>query len=90
MNYFRLVTTKNEAGEPIGPHSAHIQLTAGGDADSNFGGVLRQEFELAILQGEHEPLAGGGAEYRFVLNDEQALLLSQMLTLCFYGVPPLN
>lgn len=90
MNYFSLRTTKNNAGEPIGPHTAHIQLTAGGDADNNFGGVLRQEFLVPILQGEHEPLAGGGSEYRLVLDDEQALLMSQMLTMCFYGVPPLN
>ena len=90
MNYFSLLTTKNEAGEPIGPHKALIQLTVGGDADGNFGGVLRQEFELPILQGERTPLVGGGCEYCLVLNDEQALLLSQMLTMCFYGIPPLN
>ncbi|QIX61844.1 hypothetical protein HER32_11895 [Hymenobacter sp. BT18] len=88
MNYFHLTTTKDDAGQPVGPHHVHMQLTAEAKA-TGFGEFL-QHFEVPVLQGRSEPWGDDGTEYWFELNDEDARIFSQALTICFYGLPPIN
>lgn len=88
MNHFSLKTTKDKTGQPIGPHCVHVQVTA--QALSTGFGEFLKHFEVPMLQGHREAWGEGGMEYWFDLNDEEARIFSQALTMCFYGVPPLN
>lgn len=88
MNHFSINVTKDEHGQPTGPHKVLIHVTAGA-LGMGFSQFL-QHFEVPILQGHREAWGEGGMMYEFELNDEDAQLFSQALTMAFYGVPPLN
>lgn len=84
MNIIKLITPKNKEGVRTGPTRCFVATTAEGDGDQNLGGVIRISCEIELLRGDVLPRKGGGTIYRFEVDDEKALQLSQLVHLIFF------
>jgi hypothetical protein len=84
MNHFKLHTTKNEEGQPVGPNEVYMHLSEFSEA-SNLGEQMRTAFEIEMMQGRQEPDAQGGTHYWFELSDEKMTMLRQWLMLAYFS-----